>query len=170
MGRPPILLTKERLLSKREIKPSPDGRFQDCWYWTGNLINKKYGQIFCAQEAFYVHRVAAFLWLNFDLNSDLCVCHKCDNPPCFNPEHLFIGTNSDNLQDMIKKGRSNYLNGERNGMNKITIEDMLEIRRLCKEGNLAQIDIAHRFNISQKHVSQIHQRTRWKHVKENINA
>lgn len=52
------------------------------------------------------HRLAAHLWLGFDLNDPRFVLHRCDNPPCFNPDHLFIGTVQDNQADMAAKGRS----------------------------------------------------------------
>jgi len=53
----------------------------------------------------YVPRLAAHLWLGFDLKSTLKVLHRCDNPPCFNPKHIFIGTQSDNMRDCVSKKR-----------------------------------------------------------------
>lgn len=57
-----------------------------------------------------LHRLSAYGFLEFDLTSKLFVCHHCDNPPCFNPSHLFVGTASDNVRDMVKKGRHKSTN------------------------------------------------------------
>lgn len=71
----------------------------ECWIldnWTTDYVQYK---------GIRISRLSLWLYKNFDLNSPLIVCHKCDNPPCWNPEHLFLGTNKDNTQDGIKKGR-----------------------------------------------------------------
>ncbi len=173
MGRSPKPLTKERLLFKSEIGPSPDHpiEYPDCWNWTGNLIDGKYGQIFSSNIPFYVHRVSAWLYELkdpegnlFTLDSKYGVCHHCDNTRCTNYRHLFIGTCQDNANDMINKGRKIISPGIKNGMCKITEEIVKEIRKLYEEGDLSQIDIGNRFNISQIHVSQIVTRKRWAHI------
>jgi hypothetical protein len=85
-----------------------------CWLWLGLSINE-YGVIYVnnVYKNVYAHRMAAHLYLNFDLNSDLQVLHKCDNPICVNPNHLFIGTNLDNHQDKAEKGRARNGNSEK---------------------------------------------------------
>lgn len=77
-----------------------------CWEYTGYCWKKSgYGRIRIGGRILRVHRVSAFLFLGFDLNSPMMVLHTCDNPPCFNPDHLFIGTGVDNQQDCKAKGR-----------------------------------------------------------------
>ena len=76
-----------------------------CWNWTGSKQSKGYGYARFNRKMYLVHRLAAFFFLDFDLNSGNIVMHKCDNPPCFNPQHLFVGTNADNTKDAMKKGR-----------------------------------------------------------------
>jgi hypothetical protein len=77
-----------------------------CWNWTGVRIDGGYGRIvFNGNRHTLVHRLSAHLYLGFDLKSKLLVCHRCDNPSCFNPKHLFIGTNLDNMKDAVAKGR-----------------------------------------------------------------
>lgn len=76
-----------------------------CWEWTRSRTEAGYGRISWLGHVERVHRVVASLTLDLDLASNAVVCHRCDNPPCFNPDHLFIGTLSDNTQDMIAKGR-----------------------------------------------------------------
>lgn len=92
----------QRLERRRQITDN------GCWVWTGAKDHYGYGKMqFGGRygQKLGVHRVAAHAYLNFDLNSELKVLHHCDNPSCFNPDHLFIGTQSDNLQDCYRKGR-----------------------------------------------------------------
>lgn len=108
------------------------------------------------------HRFIAFVLLltqdqreNYD---DLLVMHTCDTPPCFNPEHLFFGTDSDNIEDSINKGR--WLSGENSPKTDLLQLDVDEIRRLASKGH-RQAGIARTFNISQQEVSRIVTGKRW---------
>jgi len=76
-----------------------------CWEWSGEKTNGGYGVIGTGKNRVRVHRLVASIWLGFDLDGPRCVCHKCDNPPCYNPAHLFVGTKGDNARDMVRKGR-----------------------------------------------------------------
>lgn len=77
-----------------------------CWNWSAYKDAKGYGKIHYLGKTQFVHRISAHCFLRYDLNSKLLVvCHKCDNPSCFNPKHLFIGTRSDNSKDCVAKGR-----------------------------------------------------------------
>lgn len=77
-----------------------------CWNWTGGKSTFGYGSKRYMGKNEHVHRLSAHFYLGYDLNSDLCVLHSCDNPMCFNPKHLFIGTKKDNSKDMASKGRN----------------------------------------------------------------
>lgn len=75
-----------------------------CWEWQGARVGRGYGHLRFGQKYTYAHRVAWEL-TNGRIPSGLVVCHRCDNPPCCRPEHLFIGTQAENLQDMAAKRR-----------------------------------------------------------------
>lgn len=77
-----------------------------CWNWIGGTYGGGYGKTKWNGKYISAHRLAAFIWLRMPLNDPREVCHSCDNPRCFNPKHLFLGTHKENMQDSFKKGRS----------------------------------------------------------------
>ena len=91
-------------------------RGPDCWEWTARRDKDDYGQFAISKgKSAVAHRVAYSLSVG-DIPDGMFVCHTCDNPPCCNPEHLWIGTNQDNMDDMVRKNRANaknYNHGDR---------------------------------------------------------
>ncbi len=79
-----------------------------CWTWTGSLGKWGYGHFRVDSKTMLAHRVSWMLH-NGEIPNGLFVCHHCDNPKCVNPEHLFLGTHQDNIDDMMSKGR--YVSG-----------------------------------------------------------
>lgn len=114
-------------------------RPDECWPWNG-YTSSGYGRIdICGVKGVYAHRVAyiaAFpgsLPLKDD-GSDQDVLHRCDNPACCNPNHLFIGTHAENMEDKRRKGRAPRLQGERGPRAKLTSEDVFWMRMQKKYG------------------------------------
>jgi ribosome-binding protein aMBF1 (putative translation factor) len=92
------------------------------------------------------------------------VCHKCDNPKCCNPEHLFLGTKKENTKDMCDKGRNFRARGELCGASKLTNSDVLYIRAEFSAQRMTQKDLAQKFNIHQSAISRIVHGKRWAHI------
>lgn len=82
----------------RYVVKNPTG----CWGWSGYVNNSGYGSVTVNNKVMYAHRISYAI--NFEDPKGLFVCHKCDNPICSNPEHLFLGDYRDNLHDLLKKG------------------------------------------------------------------
>lgn len=75
-----------------------------CWLWTGTTSTRGYGVIFLKRKKIFAHRLS-YVVFKGALKNGNCVLHKCDNPPCVNPEHLFSGTHQDNMLDYTIKGK-----------------------------------------------------------------
>lgn len=124
--------------------------------WELNMAKNSHGYV-CVhlwkEPSIGAHRVM-FEIVNGPIPKGMCVCHSCDNRGCVNPEHLFLGTDADNLADAARKNRLPH---------KIENSKIPEIRRLYEEGFL-QIEIAKMFGINQGHVSKIISKQRRQHV------
>lgn len=129
-----------------------------CWEWQGARISKGYGWIKTPIGNRTASRVAAYLSGVLDsLSSPLCVLHRCDNPPCCNPAHLFVGTNTDNVNDRVAKNRSGSkpLHGQANGASKLTDVQIKQVRGMYKFAQYSQSQLAKMFNVHQPHISRI---------------
>lgn len=161
--------TVEQKLESRFWEKVNVGGEGECWGWQAHTNNKGYGQFRLGGKVKLSHRVA-WEMENGDIPDGICICHRCDNPPCCNPNHLFPGTHSDNMEDMYMKGRKNPTGtpipanrGSGNGMAKLTKEQVLKIRAMAKN-RIHKKEIADRFGISASYVYDILKRRRWSHV------
>ncbi len=134
-----------------------------CWEWFGRVNRKRYGVIRLGTQNLSTHRLAYEFAHDCKLTPEQHVIHSCDLQWCVNPAHLSLGSNSDNVADKVTKGRQPKICGERNGQSRCSLEDIVEIRRLYKECDVHQSEIAHQFNITQPQVSKIVNDKRWSH-------
>lgn len=130
-----------------KVTKSPIG----CWLWQGHISRLGYGK-FMGKHA---HRIAWSL-TNGSIPDDLDVCHHCDNTMCVNPEHLFLGTASDNMKDCVSKGRLDH-HGEKNSNAKLTEALVREIRSTT----LTQRQLAARFGVSKSNIYYIQKGLTW---------
>lgn len=131
----------------------------DCIEFTGCKDTGGYGLKRKQGKLYKAHRLA-WIEANGDIPEGLFVCHKCDNPACINLEHLFLGTNSDNMKDMYNKERGNNFFKKRNPNQKINQVIANEIKELRKLG-LTQQHIANLYEIDRSLVSQIDRGLIW---------
>lgn len=142
----------------------------ECWPWTayrngGDSPDKgtNSGRVRFKGQIYTASRVAYILTFG-EIDSDKYVCHHCDNPPCCNPKHLFVGTPKENTQDAIKKGRITFRNGEDVNTSKLTPEKVSEIRTLYSIGNKTLGQLSIDYSVSVSSIFQIVKRKSWKHI------
>ncbi len=143
----------------RILVGSPD----ECWPWTGPRNDRGYGRIRCRpfiEKETYAHRLA--YESRREPLGELFACHRCDNPICCNPAHIFPGTLQDNCDDMMRKGRhrTNAPCGSRHYKAKLTDDQVRSIRK-AKASGTKQADLARTFNITPSAVAMICSRKRY---------
>jgi len=138
----------------------------DCWEWRGSKAGKGYGQIWEGGRNLYAHRISWEL-ANGPIPAGKFVCHHCDNPSCVNPAHLWIGSNADNMRDMIAKDRAPDRRGKRDGNSKLTEKEVHEIRQMLSRGILQRV-IAEEYGITQTNISCIKTGKSWAWLKEDL--
>ena len=141
-----------------------DKKSNGCWEWTKAHNKDGYGQTCYKGKMVWTHRMA-WIYSKGEIPEGMHVLHKCDNPACCNPDHLFLGTHKDNMNDRDKKNRCNNkgLKGELNPQSRYTEKDILQMREMYKKG-MKQKEIALIFNTTQPIISNIINRKYWKHI------
>lgn len=138
----------------------------ECWEWTASKDGSGYGKMLYRGALVRASRLA-WMFTFGEIPEDLFVCHHCDNPGCVNPEHLFLGTQKDNMLDMVAKDRQRKIGqlGEHNGRAKLTEADVREIRIRYEEGQSIPV-LALDFGVS---IGAIHRALIGKHWR-TVNA
>lgn len=140
-------MTGEDKLSRYTRRGAPD----DCWPWIGGKHRHGYGGVYVGKRHVKAHRLAWEVANQTSVPSGMFVCHRCDNPSCVNPSHLFIGTAAENNADKAKKGRAPQFFGTANPAARLTDEQVSAILADARQ----QRDIARAYGISQGSVSRI---------------
>lgn len=151
-----------KTISERFWEKVSIGQDNECWIWKGAKIGRGYGYFRTGKKCTHAHRFA-YEYTYGAIPNELKVLHKCDNPLCVNPNHLFLGTNKDNTQDMITKGRRFQppTKGENNGNAKLSQENIDTIRNLYFSG-VRQKELVKLFGISRSQISKIINFETWK--------
>ncbi len=133
-----------------------------CWKWRGVKYRSGYGTFYlCRGEKYFAHR-ASYEFANGTIPNGLYVLHKCDNPECVKPSHLFLGTSAENTADMIAKGRHRYTPhlGEKNGQAVLTEKQVKQIRKATN----SRRELASKYGVSPRTIKAVISRQNWKHV------
>jgi len=176
----------------QSVNPSPEdiSRFwskvkktDDCWLWTGGLTKLGYGKFKCQGKTVLAYRASWIIHFgqikSDDSHHGTCVCHKCDNPTCVNPNHLFLGSMADNIKDRDSKGRGKWASGEnhhlkrhpenapfgeKNARAKLTNEKVLKIRSDWATGEHTHLQLAKKYLVSEPTISYLVRRKTWRHI------
>jgi hypothetical protein len=136
----------------------------ECWEWLGATHHQwGYGNLTIDGKYMAAHRYSWELH-NREIPDGMLVCHHCDNPSCVNPNHLFLGTNADNMRDRDKKNRQARLIGTNNGRAILNEDDIKQIFKLRNTSNYTVKEIADMFNISKSAIEAIIYKRNWTFV------
>lgn len=156
----------QRRFWSKVVKLSGDG----CWEWTAAKTSHGYGSVRHKRTMLAAHRVSFEMNIG-EIPLGMFVLHKCDNRSCVRPDHLFLGTNQDNMDDKVAKGRQSrgpkhgdVHRGENNSKAKLTENDVRSIRSRFSLGSASQPQLAEEFGVDQSMVSLIVRGKRWAHV------
>lgn len=134
-----------------------------CWVWTACADKNGYGWIRVNKKQTKAHRYSWAIHRG-DIPEETCVLHRCDNPSCVNPDHLFLGTIADNNADTRNKKRQIPPKGERNHFAKLTEEEVVEMREAYRDKKEGIGQLANRFRTTRGNVWLIVTRRHWKHL------
>lgn len=135
------------IIEKKTIKTE-----SGCWEWQGATNGRGYGQVRINYKLKQTHRLSWELY-HMPIPSGMFVLHRCDNRLCCNPDHLFLGSYKDNLNDMVSKARDRF-RGEHNGQAKLADTQVEEIRSMLASG-VPQHVIASKYSVNQTTISNI---------------
>ena len=156
---------QERILSKISVDEN------GCWNWTGCKNSEGYGNLTIGSRSDGTRRTvkahrASYAAFVGEIPAGKDICHKCDNPSCVNPEHLFPGTEKDNVADMDAKGRRGFVLSENHPKAKLTEKDVIEARELRKQG-FSYYKLAKMYGVYRETMRRAVLGKTWQHMSEN---
>jgi hypothetical protein len=142
---------------------------EPCWEWIGADNGKQgYGHFMLNRKFIRAHRIS-YEYFNGPIPDKLMICHKCDNPSCVNPEHLYPGTSKDNQNDCVKSNRKQDVKGSKHGMATTDEDTIIEILSKVFYGQITNVsEIENRYKITRDVIYQITTRQSWTHVTKDI--
>lgn len=153
--------TPEERFWKRVDKKHGHGPNGDCWIWLASCNKNGYGQVQFSDLSTSTHRVSYELVHGPIGNNYVdCVLHSCDNPPCVNPDHLFMGGRKDNVADMVSKGRMAGAKGEKNCKDVLTEAQVMEIFK----SDASNVDLGEEYGVAPTTISAIRTQRNWKYL------
>lgn len=147
----------EKLLKRFWAKVDKRGLNQ-CWEWSAGRLSNGYGAFRITGVSQSAHR-ASWMIHNGEIPEGMLVCHHCDNRTCINPDHLFLGTAQDNLDDMTAKNRR--AKGERIGTSKLKQSEVDGIRNLYNSTNTTMVELGIKYSVHYTNVSMIINNKSW---------
>ena len=132
-----------------------------CWLWFGAVNSPGYGKIWDGEKVEMAHRMSYRLFVG-DIPLGLIICHRCDNPACVNPEHLFPGTMKDNSVDCVAKGRNFVPREEQSTLNQAQVEEIRSLPRRLPFGSAPAL--AAHYGLSVGGMYKVRNGSRWGHV------
>jgi hypothetical protein len=149
------------------------GQPDQCWPWLGDKTSKGYGRFVpypkhrdengVRPNPQMAHRLV-LMYSGITIEPGMEVCHRCDNPSCVNPDHLFVGSHADNMADMRSKGRAAQPKGELHGESKLTTKDVVAIRTMYRPGVVSHLQLARLFGVSKRLIQMVIHREAWRHI------
>ena len=156
----PMFSMVMRIKSRVNVNPRTG-----CWNWTGSFRKDGYGKLLVGSKIDGSRRTVTASRASYEtfvgkIPPGMVVCHKCDNPRCVNPDHLFVGTWKDNFDDMVRKGRRHQARGSHIGCSKLT---EAVVRRI-KQSPKSTKELADRYGVHVSTIQKIKNGVSWKHV------
>ena len=136
-----------------------------CWIWLAYKDANGYGKLSWVERGHPIHAHRASWIIHYGkIPQGHCVLHRCDNPPCVRPDHLFLGTQIDNIRDMVRKRRQRSAIGENNFNSKLTAQLIYEIRILASTGRTYR-SLGAQFGVSHGMIGHIVKKRAWSHLR-----
>jgi len=141
----------------------------ECWNWLKCKDQKGYGFFRINKKMVRAHRLSYMIYNKIDeIPEGMLICHKCDNPPCINPKHLFIGTPHDNSQDCLIKNRNKCFYGNENWNSKLNEKEVIEIRDLYYNNIYSMKELGNIYEVTRELIGYIVIGTIWKNIGGHI--